>query len=76
MSRDDAEFQLYPVFKDLQSENLDDYICDVEARVAGTKPGERKLLGPPIGSTLERNYPGALARRELKLVELAKDDGH
>ena len=35
---------LYPVCNGLQKENLDHYMFDVEAVVAGTKPEKRKLL--------------------------------
>ena len=71
MSRDDDKSQLNPVLNGLQSENLDDYMFDVDALVAGTKPDERKFLGPRVVRRLG-GIPGALARRALKMVELAE----
>ena len=38
----------------MQSENLDDYIDDVKAFEAGTKPDERKLLGLRMVRRLDR----------------------
>ena len=75
MTKDDDEFQLYPCFNGLPSESLDDYTFDVEALVAGSKDDEKKLIGPRLVRRLG-GVPGALARRELHMPDLAKPEGY
>ena len=48
MAKVDDDFQLYPCFHGLPSECLDDYTCEVEALVAGSKDDEKKLSGPRL----------------------------
>ena len=43
--------------------------------VAGSKDDEKKLIGPRLIRRL-RGIPGALARRELHMPDLAKPDGY
>ena len=67
----DDHFQLYPCFNGLPSESLEDYAFEVEALVAGSKDDEKKkLIGPRLIRRLG-GIPGALARRELHMPELA-----
>ena len=75
MTKDDDEFQLYPCFNGLPSESLDDYTFEVEALVAGSKDDEKKLIGPRLVRRLG-GVPGALARRELHMPDLAKPEGY
>ena len=75
MTKDDDEFQLYPLFNGLPSERLDDYTVEVEALVAGSKDDEKKLIGPRLVRRLG-GVPGALARREMHMPDLAKPEGH
>ena len=75
MTKDDDDFQLYPCFNGLPSESLDDYTFEVEALVAGSKDDEKKLIGPRLVRRLG-GVPGALARRELHMPDLAKPEGH
>ena len=74
MPKDDDDFQLYPCFNGLPSGSLDDYTFEVEALVAGSK-GEKKLIGPRLVRRLG-GVPGALARRELHMRDLAKPEGY
>ena len=74
-AKDGNDFQLYPCFNGLPSESLDEYAFEVEALVAGTKDDEKK----PIGLRLVRRLggvPGALAKRELHMPDLAKPEGY
>ena len=66
MAKVDDDFQLYPCFNGLPSESLEDYTFEVEALVAGSKDEENKL----------GRIPGALARRELHMPDIAKPDGY
>ena len=75
MTKDDDDFQLYPCFNGLPSESLDDYTFEVEALVAGSKDDEKKLIGPRLVRRLG-GVPGALARRELHMPDLAKPEGY
>ena len=75
MTKDDDEFQLYPCFNGLPSESLDDYTFEVEALVAGSKDDEKRLIGPRLVRRLG-GVPGALARRELHMPDLAKPEGY
>ena len=75
MTKDDDDFQLYPCFNGLPSESLDDYTFEVEALVAGSKDDEKKLIGPRLVRRLG-GVPGALARKELHMPDLAKPEGH
>ena len=75
MTKDDDEFQLYPCFNCLPSESLDDCTFEVEALVAGSKDDEKKLIGPRLVRRLG-GVPGALARRELHMPDLAKPEGY
>ena len=72
MTKDDNEFQLYPCFNGLPSENLDDCIFEVEALVAGSKDDEKKLIGPRLVHWFG-GVPDALARRELHMPRNLKD---
>ena len=62
---------MYLVFNSLPSESLDDCIFEVEALVARSKDCEKKLIGPRLVRWLG-GVPGALARRELHMPDLAK----
>ena len=73
MTKHDDEFQLYPCFNGLPSESLDDHTFEVEALVAGSKDDEKKLIGPRLIRRLG-GVPGALARRELHMPDLAKPE--
>ena len=75
MTKDDDEFQLHPCFNGLPSESLDDYTFEVEALVAGSKDDEKKLIGSRLVRRLG-GVPGALARRELHMPDLAKPEGY
>ena len=75
MAKDDDEFQLYPCFNGLPSECLDDCTLEVDALVAGSKDDEKKLIGPRLVRRLV-GVPGALAKRELHLPDLAKPPGY
>ena len=75
MPKDDHDFLLYPSFNGLPSESLDDYSFEVEALVAGTKDGEKKLIGPRLFRRLG-GVRGTLVRRELHMPDLAKHDGY
>ena len=52
-----------------------DYTFEVEALVAGSKDDEKKLIGPRLVRRLG-GVPGALARRELHMPDLAKPEGY
>ena len=65
---DDDDFQLYPCC------NVD-RTFEVEALVAGTKDDEKKLIGQRLVRRLG-GVPGALARRELHMPDLAKPGGY
>ena len=56
-------------------ESLEDYTFEVEALVAGSQDDEKQLIGPRLVRRLG-GIPGALARRELHMPDLAKPDGH
>ena len=75
MAKVDDDFQLYPWFNGLPSESLEEYSFEVEALVAGSKDDEKKLIGPRLIRRLG-GIPGALARRELHMPDLAKPDGY
>ena len=75
MAKVDDDFQLYPCFNGLPSESLEDYSFEVEALVAGSKDDEKKLIGPRLIRRLG-GIPGALARRELHMPDLAKPEGY
>ena len=75
MAKVDDYFQLYPCFNGLPSESLDDYTYEVEALVVGSKDDEKKLIGPRSVRRLG-GVPGALARRELHMPDLAKPEGY
>ena len=75
MPQDDGEFKLYPCFKGLPSESLDDYTFEVEALVARSKDHEKKLIGPRLARRLG-GVPGALAKRELHMPDLAIPEGY
>ena len=75
MAKVDDDFQLYPCFNGLPSESLEDYTFEAEALVAGSKDGEKKLIGPPLVRRLG-GIPGALARRELHMPDFTKPDGY
>ena len=75
MPKDDDDFQLYPCFNGLVSENMDDYTFEVEALVAGSKDDEKTLIGPRLVRRLGE-IPGALARRDLHMPDLAKPEGY
>ncbi len=64
-----------PYFNGLPQESLEEYKCDVEAYVHGTKADDMKLCGPSLLRRLG-GIPGALERRELKAPDLAKDEGY
>ena len=64
-----------PFFNGLPQESLEEYKYDIEAYVHGTKAEDKKLCGPRLLRRLG-GIPGALARRELKALDLAKDDGY
>ena len=64
-----------PCFNGLPSESLEDYAFEVEALVAGSKDDVKKLIGPRLIRRLG-GIPGALARRELHMPDLAKPDGY
>ena len=75
MPKDDDEFQLYPCFNNLSCESMDDYTFVVEALVAGSRNDEKKL----IGQRLVRRFggvPGALARREIHMPDIAEPEGY
>ena len=74
MAKVDDDFQLHPCFNRLPSESLEDYSFEVEALVAGSKDDEKKLIGPRLIRRLG-GIPGALARRELHMPDVAKPDG-
>ena len=59
----------------LPSKSLNDNTFEVEAMVAGSKDDEKKLIGPRLVRRLG-GIPGALARRELHMPELAKPEGY
>ena len=69
MAKVDDDFQLFPCFNGLPSESLEDHSFEVEALVAGSKD-----IGPRLIRRLG-GIPGALARRELHMPDLAKPDG-
>ena len=69
------DFQLYPCFNGLPSESPDDYTSEVEALVAGSKDDEKKLIGPRLVRRLG-GVPGALAKKELHMPDLAEPDGY
>ena len=48
---------------------------EVEALVAGSTDDEKKLIGPRLVRRLG-GVPGALARRELHMPDLAKPPGY
>ena len=75
MAKVDDDFQLYPCFDGLPSESMEDYTFEVEALVAGSKDEEKKLTGPRLVRGLG-GIPGALARRELHMTDLAKPEGY
>ena len=75
MAKVDDDFQFYPCFNALPSESLEDNAFEVEALVAGSEDVEKKLIGPRLIRRLGR-LPGALARRELHMPDLAKPDGY
>ena len=75
MPKYDDDFQLYPCFNGLSFGSLDDRTFEVEALVAGSKDDEKKLTGPRLVRRLG-GVPGALARRELHMPDLAKPDGY
>ena len=75
MSKDDDEFQLHPCFNNLSSETLDDYTFEVEALAAGSKNDEKKLIGQRLVRRLG-GVPGALARREMHMPDIAKPEGY
>ena len=56
-------------------ESLDDYAFEGEALVAGSKDDEKNLIGPRLVRRLG-GVPGALARRELHMPDLAKPEGY
>ena len=53
---------------------MEEYKYDIEAYVHGTKAEDKKLCGTRLLRRLG-GIPGALARRELKAADLAKEDG-
>ena len=59
----------------MPSESLEDYTFEVEELVAGSKDDEKKLVGPRLVRRLG-GILGALARRELRMLDLAKPDGY
>ena len=63
MPKDDDDFQVYPLFA-----------FEVGALVAGSKDDEKTLIGPPLVRRLG-GVPGALAKRELRIPDLAKPEG-
>ena len=69
----DDDYQLYSCFNGLASDSLDDNTFEVEALVAGSKDDEKKLIGPRLVRRLS-GVPGALARRELHMPDLAKPE--
>ena len=71
MAKVDDDFQLYSCFNCLPSESLEDYTFEVEALVAGSKDDEKKLIGPQLVRGLG-GIPGALARRELHMLDVVK----
>ena len=75
MAKVDDDFQLYPCFKGLPCESLEDYSFEVEALVAGSKDDKKKLIGPRLIRRLG-GIPGALARRELHMPDLVKPEGY
>ena len=75
MAKVDDDFQLYKCFNGLPSESQVDYSFEVEALVAGSKDDEKELIGPRLIRRLG-GIPGALARRELHMPDLAKPDGY
>ena len=69
-------FSCLPVSTVGPSESLDDYIFfEVEALVAESKDDEKKPIGPRLVRRLD-GVPGALARRELLMPNLAKPEGY
>ena len=75
MAKVDDDFQLYPCFNGLPSESLQDNTFEVEALVAGSKDDGKKLIGPRLVRRLG-GIPGAMARRELHMPDLAKPGGY
>ena len=75
MTKVDDDFLLYPCFNGSPSESSEDYAFEVEALVAGSKDDEEKLIGPRLIRRL-CGIPGALARRELHMPDLAEPDGY
>ena len=53
----------------------DDYIFDVKFSVAEVVLAQRELPSPRLVRRFS-GVPGASGRRELAMVDLAKDDGH
>ena len=64
---------MYPCFNGLPSESLEDYTFEVEELFSGSKDDEKKLIGPRLVRRLG-GILGALARRELRMPDLAKPD--
>ena len=64
-----------PCFNGLPSESPDDYTFEVEALVAGFKDDKKKLIGPRLVRRLG-GVPGALAKKELHMPDLAEPDGY
>ena len=75
MPKDDEPFKLYTVFNGLPSESLDECIFEVEAWVTGSENDEKKLIETRLVRRLG-GVPGALARRELHMPDLAKPEGY
>ena len=75
MTKDDDDFHLFPCFNSLPTESLEDFSFEVEALVAGSRDKKKKLIGPRLVRRLG-GIPGALARREKHMPDLAKPDGY
>ena len=58
----------------MPSERLDDYIFEVERSVAGSNDDKKKLIEPRLVRQLH-GVPGAFAKRELHMPDLAKPEG-
>ena len=76
MAKVDDDFHLYPCFNGLPSESLEDYTL-LKSRhwLQDPKMMKKRLIGPRLIRRLG-GIPGALARRELHMPDLAKPDGY
>ena len=71
MAKVDDDFQLYPCFNGLPSRVWKTTLLRSKPWLLGSKDDEKKLIGPRLVRRLG-GIPGALARRELHMPDLAK----